>query len=290
MTKPRILLQLDTDDQTSVFDSVVAVDAGVEHLLRHQGVTAGNVRGLVHGAIFTRGLTDLRHTAIFIGGSNMAAAEAVLAEVRQAFFGPLRVSVMLDPSGSNTTAAAAVSAAGRHATLKGATVVVLAATGPVGQRVTRLLAREGAQVRVASRDHGRAQALCDAIAGHAGSQGGQLTAWATSSPAETSAALAEAEVVIAAGAASVELASREVLRGADRLRVAVDLNAVPPVGLGGIEPHDRAADRGGVICYGAIGVGGTKMKVHKAAIAKLFDTNDLVLDAEELFEIARGLS
>lgn len=290
MTKPRILLQLDTDDQASVFDSVVAVDAGVEHLLRHHGVTAGNVRGLVHGAIFTRGLTDLQHTAIFIGGSNMAAAEAVLAEVRQAFFGPLRVSVMLDPSGSNTTAAAAVSAAGRHATLKGATVVVLAATGPVGQRVTRLLAREGAQVRVASRDHGRAQALCDAIGGHAASQGSRLTAWATSSPAETSAALAGAEVVIAAGAASVELASREVLRGADRLRVAVDLNAVPPVGLGGIEPHDRGADRSGVICYGAIGVGGTKMKVHKAAIAKLFDTNDLVLDAEELFEIARGLS
>ena len=86
MTKPRILLQLDTDDQASVFDSVVAVDAGVEHLLRHQGVTAANVRGLVHGAIFTRGLTDLLHTAIFIGGSDMAAAEAVLAEVRQAFF------------------------------------------------------------------------------------------------------------------------------------------------------------------------------------------------------------
>lgn len=285
-------MQLDTDDQASVFDSVVAVDAGVEHLLRHQGVTAANVRGLVHGAIFTRGLTDLLHTAIFIGGSDMAAAEAVLAEVRQAFFGPLRVSVMLDPSGSNTTAAAAVWAAGQHATLKGATALVLAATGPVGQRVARLLAREGASVRVASRDRDRAQAVCDAIARQPApnGQGGQLTAWATSSPGETSAALTGAEVVIAAGAASIELASREVLRGADRLRVAVDLNAVPPVGLGGIEPHDRAADRNGVVCYGAIGVGGTKMKVHKAAIAKLFDANDLVLDAEELFEIARGLS
>lgn len=294
MPKSRILLQLDTDDQASVFDSVVAVDAGVEHLLRHQGVTPRNVRGLVHGAIFTRGLTDLLHTAIFIGGSDMAAAEAVLAEVRQTFFGPLRVSVMLDPSGSNTTAAAAVSAAGRHATLKEATVLVLAATGPVGQRVARLLAREGANVRVASRDRGRAQAVCDAIAAQAAgaphAQGGQLTAWATSSPAETSAALAGAEVVIAAGAASIELASREALRGADRLRVAVDLNAVPPVGLGGIEPHDRAAERNGVVCYGALGVGGTKMKVHKAAIEKLFQANDLVLDAEELFELARGVS
>lgn len=287
-------MQLDTDDQASVFDSVVAVDAGVEHLLRHQAVTPRNVRGLVHGAIFTRGLTDLLHTAIFIGGSDMAAAEAVLAEVRQTFLGPLRVSVMLDPSGSNTTAAAAVSAAGRHAALKGATALVLAATGPVGQRVARLLAREGANVRVASRDRGRAQAVCDAIGGQAAGApdalDGQLTAWATSSAAETSAALAGAQVVIAAGAASIELASREAIRSADRLRVAVDLNAVPPVGLGGIEPHDRAVDRDGVMCYGALGVGGTKMKVHKAAIEKLFKANDLVLDAEDLFEIARGLS
>jgi methylenetetrahydrofolate/methylenetetrahydromethanopterin dehydrogenase (NADP+) len=295
VSKPRILLQLDTDDHTSVFDSVVAVDAGVEHLLRQRGVTPGNVRDQVHGAIFTRGPADLRQTAIFIGGSDVSAAEAVLAEVRKSFFGPLRVSVMLDPSGANSTAAAAVWAAARHAPLKGATVLVLAATGPVGQRVTRLLAREGADVRVASRDRDRAQTVCDRIGAQVASGASpvpheRLTAWATSSAEETAAALAGAEVVIAAGAAAIELASQNVLRGADRLRVAVDLNAVPPVGLGGIEPHDRGAERDGLVCYGAIGVGGTKMKVHKAAIARLFEANDLVLDAEELLEIARGLS
>ena len=38
----------------------------------------------------------------------MAAGERLLAAVRKAFFGPMRVSVMLDSNGSNTTAVAAV--------------------------------------------------------------------------------------------------------------------------------------------------------------------------------------
>lgn len=284
MSKPTILLQLDTDEQPSVFDSVVAIDAGVAHLLRHQAITVLNVRERVHGAIFTRGPGDLKHTAIFVGGSDVAAGEAVLEEIRRAFFGPMRVSVMLDPSGANTTAAAAVWAARKQVDLAGASVLVLAATGPVGQRVVRLLAQEGAQVRVASRSAERAQAACDAVRKRYTES--QLTTVATGSPDETAAAFDGAEVVIAAGAAGVELASREVLRRAANLRVAIDLNAVPPAGLAGVEAMDRGDERLGVICYGALGVGGTKMKVHKAAIQRLFQTNDQILDAEELYAIA----
>jgi hypothetical protein len=71
--------------------------------------------------------------------------------------------------------------------------------------------------------------------------------------------------------------------------VAIDLNAVPPAGLAGIDAMDKAKQRDGVLCYGAIGVGGTKMKIHKAAIQRLFEANDQVLDAEEIFEIGRQL-
>src|SRR5262245_16160595 len=106
--KTRILVQLDTDPQPSVFDSVVAIDAGAEHLVRHGGVTPENVRDLVFGALFTRGPADLRSTALSIGGSSVTAGEAVLQAVKKAFFGPFRVSVMLDANGANTTAAAAV--------------------------------------------------------------------------------------------------------------------------------------------------------------------------------------
>src|SRR4051794_21193361 len=110
-TRPSILLQLDTDPQPSVFDAVVAIDAGVDHLLRHGGVRPEAVRELVYGALFTRGPADLNRTAIFVGGSDVAAGEAVLEAVKKTFFGPFRVSVLFDPNGANTTAAAAVLAA-----------------------------------------------------------------------------------------------------------------------------------------------------------------------------------
>ena len=120
MTKPKILVQLDTDDQASVFDSVVAIDAGAEHLLRHQAITPENIRERVHGAIFTRGPDDLKHTALFVGGSDVARGEQVLAAIVASFIGPLRTSVMMDSGGANTTAAAAVLAAARHLDLASA--------------------------------------------------------------------------------------------------------------------------------------------------------------------------
>src|SRR5215470_16689299 len=140
MSRPKILVQLDTDAHASVFDAVVAIDAGVEQLLRHAPVQVSQVRELAFGAMFTRGVDDLKSTAIFVGGSDVAAGEAVVAQLSRTFSGPMRVSVMLDSNGANTTAAAAVLAAARHCPLAGAEAVVLAATGPVGARVGRLLA------------------------------------------------------------------------------------------------------------------------------------------------------
>ncbi|MES1213433.1 MAG: methylene-tetrahydromethanopterin dehydrogenase N-terminal domain-containing protein, partial [Singulisphaera sp.] len=90
MSKSKILVQLDTDDQPSVFDAVVAVDAGVDHLLRHHAITPENVRERVHGAIFTRGPEDLHQTALFVGGSDVARGEQVLAAIVRSFIGPLR--------------------------------------------------------------------------------------------------------------------------------------------------------------------------------------------------------
>jgi methylenetetrahydrofolate/methylenetetrahydromethanopterin dehydrogenase (NADP+) len=287
MTKPKILVQLDSDLHASLFDAVVAVDSGVDHLFQYSGVKPDDVRNLVHGAMFTRGPQDLHATAIFIGGSDVVAGEALLAKVTGCFFGPMRVSVLLDANGANTTAAAAVLAAARHVPLRGTIATVLAGTGPVGQRAARLLAREGAEVRVASRTLSRSQAACQAIFDVVGRA--DLTPVQTASPEETSAAVEGAAVVIAAGAAGVELLSEQRLKGATSLKVAIDLNAVPPAGIGGIQVMDKAVDHHGAVCYGAIGVGGAKMKIHKAAIARLFETSDQVLDAEEVFDIGRKL-
>jgi hypothetical protein len=282
----KILLCLDTDAQASVFDAVVAIDAGVDQLLRHGGVTEDAVRDLVYGAMFTRGPADLKNTAVFVGGSDVAAGERLLAKVRECFFGPMRVSVMLDSNGANTTAAAAVLCARKHVPLAGATVTVLAATGSVGRRAVRLLAREGARVRVASRQLKRAQQVCSDVQQVV--PGAQLEAWATRDDDSLRAVLSGASAVVAAGAPGVELLPNAVRLEQRDLKIAIDLNAVPPAGIGGISSQDKAVERDGQVCYGAIGVGGAKMKLHKTAIRQLFASNDAVLDAEEIYALGVG--
>jgi hypothetical protein len=287
MSKAKILIQLDPDAHASVFDAVVAIDAGVERLLQYDRVELAQVCDLVHGAMFTRGPQDLANTAIFIGGSSVAMGEQLLKSVTDCFFGPLRCSVLLDANGANTTAAAAVLAAARHLTLRGSTALVLGGTGPVGQRVVRLLAREGASVRVASRSAERAADVCHAVAARVADS--KLTAHEWSSDSDRQEALNGAQLVISAGKVGVEMIGTACTGKSQSLKVAIDLNAVPPLGIAGIEAMDKGTERSGLICYGALGVGGTKMKIHRAAIQRLFTANNLVLDAEEVFQIGQEL-
>ncbi|GDY10967.1 MtdA bifunctional protein [Planctomycetia bacterium] len=283
----KILIQLDTDPQPSVFDRVVAIDSGVDELFSYGGVTPENVVGLVHGAIFTRGVPDLKNTAIFIGGSNVAAGEQLLAKVQKTFFGPMRVSTMMDSNGSNTTAAAAVLACRKHVPLTGTSALILAGTGPVGHRAAQILAAEGAEVRVGSRTRDKAEQTCFAIAKVLSAA--RITPVATGTDAELAEACAGVSLIIATGAAGIELLSAERRATLKSLRVAVDLNAVPPLGIGGVEVMDKAKDRDGQLCYGAIGVGGTKMKIHRAAISRLFESNDQVLDTAAIYAIGQSL-
>ncbi|QDT17305.1 methylene-tetrahydromethanopterin dehydrogenase N-terminal domain-containing protein [Alienimonas californiensis] len=260
----RILLQLDADAQPSAFDRIVAFDAGADEVLAYGGVTPESAVALTHGAIFTRGPQDLKHTAIFVGGSDAAQAEAIADAVRGAFFGPLRVSLLCDPNGANTTAAAAVLSARSGEGFDGPAAVL--GLGPVGGRVASLLKERGVSVRTFDPDesrHGTAPSVEDAIDG--------------------------AAAVFACGPAGVEIASVAAVAAAG-VRVAVDLNAVPPAGLTGVDAQDRAQDREGVRCYGALAVGGLKMKIHRAAVAALFEGNDRVFGAAEALAIGERLS
>jgi hypothetical protein len=285
--KQKILVQLDTDQLPSVFDRVVAVDAGAEHVFTYGGVTPENVTGLVHGCIFTR--KELNRTAIFVGGSDLAAGEAVLAAARAAMIPQygLQVSVMLDSNGANTTAAAAVRAASRHLNLAEARALVLGGTGPVGQRVARLLARAGAEVRIGSRQKERAEAVATAIRKQAPNV--RVASVSTTTSADAPAALAGCTLVVAAGAAGVVLLPKKHRANVPTLQVAIDLNAVPPPGIEGVEAMDAGETRDGLICYGALGVGGTKMKIHKAAVARLFERHDQMFDAEAIYELAQQI-
>jgi hypothetical protein len=282
----KLLLQLDSSPHPSVFDRVVAFDAGADEVMSYGGVTADTIRDLVHGAIFTRGPKHLHSTAIFIGGTDMAQGERLLGAVKKAFFGPLRVSVMLDSNGSNTTAVAAVVKM-RHAagSLDGRTAVVTAGSGPVGLRAAGLLAKAGARVAVTSRrsaDGSLAEKIRQRF-------GGSIREVTMADGSGASSALEGAEMFLNAGPAGVCLIPRSAWVGRPGVQVAADVNAVPPLGVEGIEVTDDGAVREGVTTFGALGIGNLKMKIHKACIAQLFERNDLVLDAESIAQLADAL-
>jgi len=278
-----LLLHLDSSPHPSAFDRIVALDGGADEVLSYGAVTEDAVRDLVHGAIFTRGPKDLHNTAIFIGGTDMAAGERLLAAARKAFFGPLRVSLMLDSNGSNTTAVAAVAKLRTAGEVAGCRVVVTASTGPVGMRAAGLLAKAGADVVATSRTTQGAAAAAEAIQRRFGVA---VRPVAMADSSQAAAVLDGAQLLLNAGGAGVCLVPRDAWTGRAGLRAVADVNAVPPLGIEGIEVTDNGAERDGVIAFGALGVGGLKMKVHKACIAKLFERNDLVLDAEAIAEVA----
>ena len=283
----KLLLQLDSSPLPSVFDRVVGFDGGADEIMSYGGVTEDAVRDLVHGAIFTRGPKDLKNTAIFIGGADMAAGERLLAAARKAFFAPFQVSVMLDSNGSNTTAVAAVvkmiEAAGD---VRGKRVVIVAGTGPVGTRAAGLFAQAGARVVITSRKPEEGQRTVGTITERFG---GSVEARTMRDSAQAADVLEGAELLLNAGPAGIMLVPRAAWANRPGLRVAVDLNAVPPLGIEGIEVGDSAVERDGVTTFGAIGVGNFKMKVHKACIARLFERSDAVFDAESVAEVAREL-
>jgi hypothetical protein len=266
-----------------VFDGAVARDGGADDVMAYGGVTEDAVRDLVHGAIFTRGPKDLHNTAIFIGGTDMSVGERMLAKVKKAFFGPMRVSVMLDSNGSNTTAVAAVARIQQAlGDVSGRRIVVLAGSGPVGIRAAGLFAKAGALVTVTTRRVADGS-VSTRIEERFGAGVRELTVADASGAAS---ALEGAEVFLSAGPAGVCLVPKEAWMGRAGLKVAVDVNAVPPLGVEGIEVTDNKTDRDGVTTFGALGVGNLKMKIHKACIAKLFEKNDQVLDAETIAAIA----
>ena len=284
--KKKVLFQFDHDPHTSSFDSVVAIDSGVEQLLTFPGSTPIQIQSLIHGGMFTRRPKDLKNTAAFFGGTNVQKTTELFEQAQKSFFGPLRISLMSDPNGSNTTAAAAVLCASSHIDFQGSKVCVLAGTGPVGQRISRLTAKAGADVTVCSRRQSRAQDVCDLIEKEIGIP---LTPMEAGVPAAAAAAAENADVVFAAGAAGIELLDDQWMANNDSTQLALDINAVPPVGIAGIDLMDQGESRHGKVCYGAIGIGQLKMKIHRACIGALFETNELVLDTDEIYEIGTAI-
>jgi hypothetical protein len=271
MTK-KLLYQFDTDPLPAVFDNVVAYDGGADHITAYGGVSAANVGALVEGAIFTRGPKDKKNTAIFIGGGNMAAGQALLGAVQAKFFGKFRVSVMFDCNGSNTTAAAAVAWLAHGRSLRGKRAVVLSS--------------EGATVAITGRKLDAVQAATASIKSRFGFE---VAAIAAATNEERGAALSGAHAVLATGAAGITLLQASEWQEHPTLELVADANASPPAGIEGVAMADRRTESHGKILFGPLGFGALKLALHRACIARLFDQNDLLLDAEEIYGLAKTM-
>jgi len=273
MERKRLLYLVSSDPRVSPFDINMAYDAGFDAVVPYACVEAGAVTGLVQDIMFSRGAKGARFSSVFFSGSSLAASEAMLRAARASLFPPFLLGLMIDPKGAYTTAAALVA---RVAALGGARgpggtagprVLVLAGTGGVGRAAAALLARAGASVVLTSRDRASAAEAAREIAALF-----EVSVEPREAPAEAdrAALAAQSDVVLATGAAGVQLLSKrtvETLRGP---KVLADVNAVPPHGLEGVRPQDdgtEVAPR--VLAIGAMTVGETKFKVESTLLKDL---------------------
>jgi len=283
----KLLFQFDTDPNPSSFDTVVAYDGGADHVIPHGGLTPGNISSLVEGTIFTRAPKDKKNTAIFVGGSNISEGQKLFTAVQKHFFPGFQVSVMLDSNGSNTTAAAAVAKIATNTSLAGKKVVILAGTGPVGQRAAAMFAREGADVSITSRHIFGAEEACYTMKKRFDVN---LTAVEAPNSDARGDAIKDANIILATGAPGIELLKPEHWQNNSNIEVIADANATPPLGLGGTDMLDKGINRHGTIVWGAIGFGTLKLALHRACIAKLFEDNKQVLDAELIYKLAKEMA
>lgn len=282
----RILVQLDNQSQPSSFDSIVALDAGVDQVLAYGHVTVEQVPALVQGALFTRGPQARRHTAVFVGGRRWSDAQQLGEAVRAQFFGHTRLAVMLDPSGSATTAAAVVAKVRQVTALAGLRAIVLGGTGAVGSVLAGLLCAKGCEVTISGDSPERTRAVHEELA----ARGQRVDFCITACDADVKNQLQVHDLVVATGPPGRQLCADPLWQESSKARYLVDINSTPPAGISGIGPYDDWREEAGHRLLGPLAVGRLKLRLQRAAIARLYDaaaplwlaTDELCAMAEEL--------
>ncbi|HKK16392.1 MAG TPA: NAD(P)-dependent methylenetetrahydromethanopterin dehydrogenase [Gammaproteobacteria bacterium] len=296
MSDPYILHMFNPTKNVSPFDVNMAYEGGFDCVIPYSEVHLEDVHGLTQDTIFSRGPNGVKKTGIFIGGRDFGLSLEMLKRARAAMVPPFEVSVFADPSGAITTAAALVACVEAQLegkigdNLEGKNVQILGGTGPVGICAGILLANCGAKVFLASH---RGKHLGDEIAEeyngrfHVNMQGEDF-----SSEVAILKLLEDAEIVIGAARAGIQVLSKKHLAEAPKLLVAADVNAVPPAGIEGIGVNDKDKvldfTPNKAIGIGALAIGDVKYKVHHKMF-QLMKTTDkpLYLDHEKAFEAAR---
>jgi methylene-tetrahydromethanopterin dehydrogenase len=298
--KRSVLHMLDPMPHVSPFDINMAVDAGFDQIFPYDNVQPDQVNGLVQDAIFSRGPAGVKRTGIFIGGRDIGIALSMLETAQKAMVPPFVISVLADPSGAFTTAAALVACVEkqlkiRHGDeLKGAQTVVFGGTGPVGIATGVITSLAGANVTIV--DPFNIDTALDKAKEYNARCGSSLVGTYASSDADKARLLAQADIVFCTAKAGVQVLNASVLSDAMQLKVAGDVNAVPPLGIEGIkrmhngEPLIHAVNSPSAVGIGALAVGDIKYKLQNALLASLLTTETpLYLDFREAFDQARSL-
>jgi len=295
MERLYILHMFTPGKQMSPFDINMAADAGWQMIPSYADVTLDGVVGLTQDAIFSRGPKGVARTGIFIGGRDALLAADMLQRAQGAMVKPFVVSLMADPSGAYTTAAAMVACVEaalkkQGADLAGSRVVILGGTGPVGRVAGVIAAQAGAEVLLSSRNGIDVAEEAASLTGKRfgvtihGVSGGDRAAIRTS--------LGDADVVLACAAAGVQVVSAEDLQFARKLKVAADVNAVPPEGIAGVGVMDDAKPLAGTaaVGIGALAVGNVKYQTQQRLLVQMRETpKAVVLGFAEAFATARAV-
>jgi methylene-tetrahydromethanopterin dehydrogenase len=293
----RILHLLSPLRHASPFDLNMALDAGYDAVIPYTNVTPDEVASLVQDAIFSRPPKDGAKTCVFIGGKDAIAALDMLESAKKAMVPPFVLSLFVDPAGSFTTAAAMVARlerallASHKRALAGTRILVFGATGVVGFASAVISALEGAQVTLVGYDGvQRVRKAADEIA----ARFGVTVAAADGSSDDLKAALLrDAEVALCAGRAGVEIISAELLKASPGLLAVADVNAVPPLGVAGLDLFADGAKLGdgSTVGIGALAIGQTKYQTEFGLFRRMIEsTKPVTLDFRDAFALARELT
>jgi methylene-tetrahydromethanopterin dehydrogenase len=269
---PYLLFYLDTDPKASPFDICMAYDAGYNAVIPYENVTAEDSKTIALDALLSRGPKGARNTVFMIGGKNAEKAEEVFEAVKNAMFPPFKGNIIVDPAGAYTTAAAMVAKAenalmaNKLGELKDKTCAIMG-TGAVGQIAAVLLAKMGCNVMIASLNPKRvdgkehAEGIAKLLAKDHGVQVEGIFAPTAASKIEI---LKKADVIMCAGIRGVQIINKEMLNEVKHMKVLLDINAVPPLGIEGIDLKDDMREiMPGIFSIGALAVGELKHKLEK---------------------------
>lgn len=276
-----LLFMFDTSRRASPFDLTMAYDAGFDAVIPYENVTPRDATSLTQDAMFSRSPKAFKHTCFFINGRDVKKAEETLKAVKQAMFPPFETNVIIDPSGAYTTAVALIAkiedAMNSHGLggLTGKNYAVFG-TGPVGITVAEILTSLDCVVTVAEPNpmlNSDYLLQHEAFRGVLERHGAYLHGVSAPTQAEKLKILKQADVIFTVAARGVRIIEKEIINKLKPTKVLVDTNAVPPLGIEGLELNDYMKELApNIYGIGALIIGDLKYKLQKELLKEAYET------------------